>query len=127
MFDGNLKDRLRQYKIYENGLIRIDEVTEKNSQSVVQTDGKNPIMVEAGKKAAETRRSATYTIYEHLEKLNDNLKGLFNEIREYIVNLDLAIEETPKKYYIFYKATQNFVCLEAKKRTAPFENMLKFE
>ncbi len=110
---------LWQYKIYENGIISIDEVfkrTETRGQTTIDTNGKNPVMVEAGKKAAETRKSATYTINEHLEKANDSLKNLLNEIREYIVNLDASIEETPKKYYIAYKTTQNFVCIETQKK-----------
>ena len=110
---------LWQYKIYENGIISIDEVfkrTETRVQNTIDTNGKNPVMVEAGKKAAETRKNATYTIDEHLEKVNGNLKDLLNEIREYIVNLDTSIEETPKKYYIAYKTTQNFVCIETQKK-----------
>lgn len=109
---------LWQYKIYENGILNIDEVfkkSETHNHVTLNTNEKNPIMVAAGKKAAQTRRTATYTIDEHLNKINKNLIDLFNEIRDYIVNLDNSIEETPKKYYIAYKTTQNFVCLEAQK------------
>ncbi|MBI9037193.1 MAG: hypothetical protein JEY97_03600 [Bacteroidales bacterium] len=110
---------LWQYKIYENGIISIEEVfkrTETRTQTSIESNGKNPVMVEAGKKAAETRKNATYTIDEHIDKVNDNLKELLNEIREYIVTLDISIEETPKKYYIAYKTTQNFVCIETQKK-----------
>ncbi|MDA3872085.1 MAG: DUF5655 domain-containing protein, partial [Candidatus Marinimicrobia bacterium] len=109
---------LWQYKIYENGILNIDEVfkkSETHNNVTLNTNEKNPIMVAAGKKAAQTRRTATYTIDKHLNKINKNLIDLFNEIRDYIVNLDNSIEETPKKYYIAYKTTQNFVCLEAQK------------
>lgn len=110
---------LWQYKVYENGILSIDEVfkrTETRTQTSIETNGKNPVMVEAGKKAAETRKNATYTIDEHFGKLDGDLKELLNEIREYIVNLDASIEETPKKYYIAYKTTQNFVCIETQKK-----------
>ena len=110
---------LWQYKIYENGILSIDEVfkrTETRTQAAIEANGKNPVMVEAGKKAAETRKYGNYTIDEHFEKLNSDLKELLNEIREYIVNLDASIEETPKKYYIAYKTTQNFVCIETQKK-----------
>ena len=73
-------------------------------------------MVEAGKKAALTRKTATYSIDEHIKKVNLELVELLNEIREYIVNLDNSVEETPKRYYIAYKTSQNFVCLEAQKK-----------
>ena len=110
---------LWQYKIFENGIISIDEVfkrTETRSYTTIDTNGKNPVMVEAGKKAAQTRKTAIYTIDEHIEKVNGNLTELFNKIREYIVNIDTSIEEIPKKYYIAYKTTQNFVCIEAQKK-----------
>ena len=110
---------LWQYKIYENGIISIDEIY-KRSETKIHTssenNSKNPIMVAAGKKAAETRKNSTYTIEEHINKTNASLTDLLNEIRDYIVNLDSAIEETPKKYYIAYKTTQNFVCIETQKK-----------
>ncbi|MCD4795492.1 MAG: DUF5655 domain-containing protein [Bacteroidales bacterium] len=110
---------LWQYKIYENGIISIEEVykrTETRTHISIENNGKNPVMVAAGKKAAETRKNATYTIDEHIDKVNPDLTELLNEIREYIVNLDSSIEETPKKYYIAYKTTQNFVCIEPQKK-----------
>ena len=110
---------LWQYKIYENGIISIEEVyrrTETRIHTSTDNNGKNPIMVAAGKKAAETRKNSTYTIEEHINKINSNLKELLNEVRDYIVNLDSTIEETPKKYYIAYKTTQNFVCIETQKK-----------
>lgn len=117
MMGSNIE--LWQYKIFENGILSIDEVFRKSgtqNQVIIETNGKNPVMVEAGKKAAQTRKTATYTIDEHLGKVNQDLVALFNEIREYIVNLESSIEETPKKYYIAYKTTQNFVCIEAQKK-----------
>jgi len=110
---------LWQYKIYENGIINIDEVFKRTSirtQASNDIKGKNQVMVEAGKKAAETRKNSTYTIEEHINKLNNVLKDLLDEIREYIVTLDESIEEAPKKYYIAYKTTQNFVCIETQKK-----------
>lgn len=116
MMGSNIE--LWQYKIYENGIISIEEVFRKsgiqNHSSGIE--GKDPTMVEAGKKAAHTRRTATYTFEEHANRLNKDLVELHYEIREYIVNLDSSIEETPKQNYIAYKTSQNFVCLESQKR-----------
>lgn len=108
---------LWQYKIYENGIISIEEVykrTETTNTSI--ENGKNPVMVAAGKKAAETRRNSTYTIDKHINKVNSDLTELLNDIREYIVDLDSSIEEIPKKNYIAYKTTQNFVCIESQRK-----------
>lgn len=117
MMGSNIE--LWQYKIYENDIISLEEVFRKsNSQSsnTVESNGKNPVMVAAGKKAAETRKNATYTIDGHKEKLNNGLLELFEEIREYIVNIDNSIEETPKRHYIAYKTSQNFTCIEVQKK-----------
>lgn len=111
---------LWQYKLYENGILNIEEVFKRTStNSHDETDdcsGKNPIMVEAGKKAAQTRRTATYTLEEHFENLDESMLTLFNTIRDYIISIDSSIEETPKKNYIAYKTSQNFVCMQTYKK-----------
>jgi len=111
---------LWQYKIYDNGILNIEEVykrtTSTSNQDTVDLNGKNPIMVEAGKKAALTRKTATYTLEEHFENLDENIIELFNSIRDYIVTIDSSIEETPKKNYIAYKTSQNFTCLQTYKK-----------
>lgn len=111
---------LWQYKTYDNGILNIDEIY-KRSSAITNTEidnnnGKNPIMIEAGKKAALTRKTAVYSIEEHFENLDNNILELFNEVRDYIVSIDSLIEEVPKKNYIAYKTSQNFVCLQTYKK-----------
>ncbi len=36
------------------------------------------------------------------------------ELKDYIMNLDSAMEEVPKKLYVAYKISQNIVCMEVK-------------
>jgi predicted transport protein len=36
------------------------------------------------------------------------------DIKEFIMNLDSAMEEVPKKFYIAYKISQNIMCMEVK-------------
>nr|WP_294897492.1 DUF5655 domain-containing protein [uncultured Pedobacter sp.] len=112
---------LWQHKIYENGILSIEEVYKRttstsNWDTTDELYGKNPIMVEAGKKAAVTRKTATYTLEEHFEKLDDNILELFNAVRDFIITIDSSIEETPKKNYIAYKTSQNFACLQTYKK-----------
>jgi len=111
---------LWQYKLYENGILNIEEVYRRTTTNTHQEpenfNGKNPVMVEAGKKAALTRKTATYTLNEHCENLDGALLDLFNTARDYIVSLDSSIVETPKKHYIAYKTSQNFVCLQTYKK-----------
>lgn len=107
---------LWQYKIYENEILNIEEVYRRATTSVHQAqeeiNEKNPIMVEAGRKAAITRKTASYSLEQHLQGLNQGTLDIFNEVRDYIIALDSSIEETPKKHYIAYKTSQNFVCLQ---------------
>lgn len=113
---------LWQYKIYENGILNIEEIYKRtdsgsnSNQNIDDYTNKNPIMVEAGKKAALTRKTAVYTIEEHFTHLDSDIIELFNTVRDFIVSLDSLIEEIPKKYYIAYKTIQNFVCLQTYKK-----------
>lgn len=110
---------LWQYKVYENGMLNIEEVY-RRTNAIAQSGnedfkGKNPVMVEAGRKAAITRRTAVHTIEQHLGSVNPSVKELFQEIRNYIISLDGRVDESPKKHYIAYKTSQNFVCLKTYK------------
>lgn len=110
---------LWQYKLYENGILNIEEVykrTNTTSREFEDYNEKNPVMVEAGRKAAITRKNAVYTIEEHFNNLDKSLVDLFNTVRDYITSLDSSIEELPKKNYIAYKTSQNFVCLQTYKK-----------
>ena len=76
--------------------------------------GKNPVMVSAGKKAAITRATGSYTFEEHLEGKSEKIKDFAIEIQEFVLSLDPAIVENPKKLYVGYKISQNIVCMELK-------------
>jgi len=53
---------------------------------------------------------------QHVENLDDNILELFNTIRDFIISLDSSIEESPKKNYVAYKTSQNFVCMQTYKK-----------
>ena len=110
---------LWQYKTYENGILNIEEVYKRtepaSNQNIEDYNGKNPIMVEAGRKAALTRKTGNYTVEEHLENIDDHIHDLFNTVRDYITTIDSTIEESPKKKYIAYKTSQNFACIQITK------------
>lgn len=116
MMGANIE--LWQYKLYENGTLYLEE-TFRRSTNVICTDdnqhGKNPVMVEAGKKAAQTRLSGVYSVEEHQKAMDKSIEELFMELREYIIAINETIEESPKKFYIAYKVSQNFTCIETRK------------
>lgn len=107
---------LWKYRLFTNNSLYLEEVLHntKSSAIVSQASNKNPIMVEAGKKAAEVRATATYTLEEHFEGKSKQIQELMHVIREFVSGLDSAIEEVPKKFYIAYKSSKNILCMEAK-------------
>lgn len=110
---------LWKYRLFTNNSIYLEEVLQntKATSAVSQSSNKNPVMVEAGKKAAQVRATAIYTLEEHFEGKSKEIQELMHSIREFVTGLDSAIEEVPKKLYIAYKSSQNIVCMEAKSKT----------
>lgn len=104
---------LWKYRLFENETIYLEEVFQASvpSSRSSTSDGKDPIMVEAGKKAARTRATASYTFDEHLEGKPQTIQDLALAVRDVVTDLDPAIEEVPKKHYIAYKGSQNIVCV----------------
>lgn len=108
---------LWRYRRFTNGALYLEDVFQATRMTdVVAEEGKNPIMVEAGKKAARTRANASYKYEDHLKDKSPAIQQLIEEIREFILTMDPAIEEVPKKLYIAYKISQNIVCLEPQAR-----------
>ncbi len=110
---------LWRYRLFANSCLYLEEIYRKTVSSSPDTtveDTKNPVMVAAGKKAALTRSTATYTVDEHLDGKPDRIRELALSVREFISGLDSGIEEAPKKFYIAYKITQNIVCMVISKQ-----------
>lgn len=72
-------------------------------------------MVAAGKKAALTRQTGSYTYDEHIDGKPDEMVELAQSVRDFVMGLDPAMEEAPKKLYIAYKISQNVTCMEVQK------------
>jgi predicted transport protein len=101
------------YRRFANGTLYLEQLQQSETTPAGEpSDGKNPVMVAAGKKAALTKKTATWTVDERLVGKSPLIVGLFRRIQEYILSLDPAIEEAPKKLYVAYRTTQNIVCVE---------------
>ena len=107
---------LWKYRLFANNSLYLEEVFHNTKVTSISDpiSDKNPVMVAAGKKAAQVRATATYTFDEHLKGKSKKIKELTHTMREFITGLDSSIEEAPKKYYIAYKVSQNIVCMEIK-------------
>jgi predicted transport protein len=108
---------LWKYRLFANNVLHLEEVFHniKPTTTAPITD-KNPIMVEAGKKAAQVRATATYTFEEHLKDKSTHIQELIHNVREFVMGLDSSIEEVPKKFYIAYKVSQNILCMESRSK-----------
>ena len=108
---------LWQYRYFKSGLVYLEEVFRKSYAGFSDSAqrGKDPVMVAAGKKAAITRATASYTFEQHLKNTSPKVRELALKIQEYIMGLDPAMSETPKKFYVAYKISQNIVCMIVRK------------
>lgn len=107
------------YRLFSNGTLYLEEVQQKEVSGQSDEKGesaKNPVMVAAGKKAAETRRTASYTFEQHLANKPKFIQELVLAVREFVLNLDVVIEEAPKQNYVAYRTTQNIVCVESQQK-----------
>ena len=66
--------------------------------------------------AAATKRTATWTVDGHLRGKSDAIRDLFRAAQDFILSLNPAIEEAPKKLYVAYRTTQNIVCVEIQRQ-----------
>lgn len=109
---------LWRYRLFKNSTLYLEVVFQKavsiSSEAIV--GDKNPIMVAAGKKAALTKATGTYSFEQHLEGKPEKIKEMVFDLRDFIMQMDDAIEESPKKFYVAYKISQNIVCMEIKKQ-----------
>jgi predicted transport protein len=76
----------------------------------------NPVMVAAGKKAAVTKAAGGWTFAQAIEGKPDSLRELAHAVQDFMLAIDSAIEEAPKKFYVAYRTTQNVVCMEVQKK-----------
>jgi predicted transport protein len=73
-------------------------------------------MVAAGKKAALTRAAGAYLFDQHISGKPASIREIALAVEEFIVGLDPAIEEAPKKLYVAYRTSKNIACMEVQRQ-----------
>jgi predicted transport protein len=108
---------LWRYRLFKNSCLYLEEVFQKtvSTSHDLPANDKSPVMIAAGKKAALTRATGIYTFEQHISGKSETIKEIVFDLRDFIMNLDSAMEEVPKKFYVAYKISQNIVCMEIKK------------
>jgi predicted transport protein len=102
------------YRCFKNQTIYLEEVLQRShvSSATSAAGEKNPVMVAAGKKAAITKKTGSYTFDEHIDGKPPHIKDMALAIEEFVMNLDPAMEEAPKKFYVAYRISKNILCME---------------
>lgn len=104
------------YRLFANQSLYIEEVQQKEIAASVPTEPestKNPVMVEAGRKAALAAKTGVYSFEDHISDKPPLIREIVLAVQEFVMGLDDALEERPKKFYVAYRTTQNIVCVEA--------------
>jgi predicted transport protein len=105
------------YRLFANGALYLEEVLQKSVSAVASSEtAKNPVMVTAGKKAATTRALGGWTFAQHFDNRPEYIQAVLLGIQEFMLSLDPAMEESPKKQYVAYRTTQNIACAEVQKQ-----------
>ena len=68
-----------------------------------------------------------YTEGFHLEGVEENIKSIYEEIKEKILAIDDGIKVNPQKYYISLRKRRNFAFLKIKKKKLHIVIMLPYE
>lgn len=106
------------YRFFKNQTLYIEEVLQRSyAPGVIAATGeKNPVMVAAGKKAALTKATGSYTFDQHISGKPANIRDIALAVEEFVISLDPAMEEAPKKLYVAYKMSKNIVCMEVQQQ-----------
>jgi predicted transport protein len=109
---------LWQYRLFKNAVLYLENVFQKTVSTApeIQMSSKNPVMVAAGKKASISKATGVYSFEQHVEGKPEKIREIVYDLKEFIMNLDSAMEEVPKKFYVAYKISQNIVCMEVKQQ-----------
>ena len=109
---------LWRYRLFANSSLYLEEVYRQSLRASPDPaePAKSPVIGKADKKAHPTPITASYTLEQHFSGKPEKVCALAHMVRDFVLSLDTAIQETPKKLYIAYKVGQNIVCMEIRKQ-----------
>ena len=102
----NFKDlpiELWEVKRYNNRTISYNQIQTSGAQESVKTISRQDATIEK-----VTREIKVFTEQEHIEKATEEIKELYEKLKNAILNLD-GLELKPKKLYIAFVASSNVV------------------
>ena len=109
----NFKDlpiELWEIKRFENETISFEQIQKAGAQESIKTISKTDNTID--KVAKEIK---VYSEEEHLERANEEIKELYEKMKNAILNFD-SIELKPKKKYIAFVAGRNVIDIHPQKK-----------
>lgn len=103
---------LWRYCIYDENILFL----EPEDFQKFKTSTSNIVRKAKQDKERQPALQKDYTLDHHTRKASGDINSLFLKIREYILSIDEAIKEDPKKLYIAYKLSTNFVDIELRSK-----------
>lgn len=112
MMGANIE--LWKYRLYKNSTFLLEEVFRKVYCPYTLDSSRGG---QAEEKAATlTGAYEAYSFEQHLEGKPGKIVELAQAVQEFVMNLDTAMEEHARKFYIAYRISQNIVCMEVHKQ-----------
>ena len=96
---------LLRYRIYEENILYL----EAENYQKIKISTSNIVKKGKAEKIKNEQLPKIYSIDDHLDGINKETLELFQVLRERILSIDQSIIEEPKKKYVAYKTSTNFV------------------
>lgn len=104
----NFKDlpiELWEIKRFENETISFEQIQKTSAKESIKTISRNNETVETVNKEVKV-----YTEQDHIQKVDDETKELYEQVKERIISLSENVTVNPKKLYIGFRVDNNTFC-----------------
>lgn len=92
-----MRIELLKYRYYENGIFSLEPLNASEQKSFTKSNVDSP-----------SKSPIDYSVEQHLQKPTDKIKGIFNDLRSRIFEIDENIKEKATSMYIGYRVTKTF-------------------
>lgn len=92
-----MRIELLKYRYYENGIFSLEPLNASEQKSSIKSTVDNP-----------SKLPIDFSVEKHLQKPTDKIKGIFNDLRSRIFEIDENIKEKATSMYIGYRVTKTF-------------------
>lgn len=92
-----IRIELFKYRYYENNLFVLEPINTAEQKITPKPDANN-----------DSKIIESYSVEKHLQKSSEKIRGVFNDLRSRIFEIDENIKEKATSLYISYRVTKTF-------------------